>query len=104
MVAKPAPLIMSAKKYCSSLIEALIPVHPLPSAGSSAPRCRPRRDSTAAVVVCIAALWGTRPLTPRCDVRCAGFLPQTAKRWPRFRHNPRNQNALQRNRPETEVR
>jgi hypothetical protein len=32
MVAKPAPLIMSAKKYCSSLIEAFIPVHP--------PQCR----------------------------------------------------------------
>jgi hypothetical protein len=27
MVAKPAPLIMSAQTYCSSLSEAFIPVH-----------------------------------------------------------------------------
>jgi hypothetical protein len=29
--------------------------------------------------------------------RRAGFPPQTAKRWPGFRHNPRNQNPLRRN-------
>jgi hypothetical protein len=34
----------------------------------------------------------------------AGFSPQTAKRWPGFRHKPRNQNPLRRNSPETEVR
>src|ERR1700681_4243234 len=44
MVANPAPLMMSAKTYCSSLIEAFIPVSPFPlsshgSARSQAPRC-----------------------------------------------------------------
>src|SRR5262249_19456105 len=34
----------------------------------------------------------------------AGFPPQTAKRWPGFRHKPRNQKPLRRNSPETEVR
>jgi hypothetical protein len=34
----------------------------------------------------------------------AGFLPQTAKRWPGFRHKPRNQKPSRRNSPETEVR
>jgi hypothetical protein len=34
----------------------------------------------------------------------AGFPPQTAKRWPGFRHKPRNQKSLRRNSPETEVR
>jgi hypothetical protein len=34
----------------------------------------------------------------------AGFPPQTAKRWPGFRHKPRNQKSLRRNTPETGVR
>ena len=39
--------------------------------------------------------------TPCCR---AGFPPQTAKRWPGFRHKPRNQKSLRRNTPETGVR
>jgi hypothetical protein len=44
MVANPAPLMMSAKTYCSSLIEAFILVSPFPlsshgSTDSRAPRC-----------------------------------------------------------------
>jgi hypothetical protein len=34
----------------------------------------------------------------------AGFSSQTAKRWPDFRHKPRNQKPSRRNSPETEVR
>ena len=78
MVANPAPLMMSAKTYCSSLIEAFIPGSlPLIIARerrSRAPRCPTGSnrlsevDPTAVALVCIA-LSGPRSSRP------AEFLP-----------------------------
>ena len=63
MVANPAPLIMSAKTYCSSLIEAFIPVclpliiarqHRQPRAARPEVTGLSELDPTAVALVCIA--------------------------------------------------